>query len=227
MVIRIKDWHKFQHFKERRPPWIKLYRDILDDPEWHELDPLSAKVLVMLWLIASESEGTLPSVKNLTFRLRIFEKQLLSILSKLSHFLRQDDITQISRGYQDDTPEGETETEAYKEEGEGEKNPPPPLKITFLEYVKLTESEESKLVSKYGQQTTDSYISRLNNYIGSKGKKYRSHYHTILNWMSKDGVISVKKSTEKIVAPHKCHCGEIATTLIGGEWECNKCLAKI
>lgn len=30
-------------------------------------------------------------------------------------------------------------------------------------------------------------IERLNNYIGSTGKKYRSHYHTILNWFTKDG----------------------------------------
>ena len=51
--MKIKNWSQFQHFKDRRPPWIKLYRDILDDIEWHELDAKSAKVLVMLWLIAS------------------------------------------------------------------------------------------------------------------------------------------------------------------------------
>jgi hypothetical protein len=31
MTYRVKDWTKFQHFKDRRPPWIKLYRDILDN----------------------------------------------------------------------------------------------------------------------------------------------------------------------------------------------------
>ena len=29
--MRIKNWNRFQHFKDRKPPWIKLYRDILDD----------------------------------------------------------------------------------------------------------------------------------------------------------------------------------------------------
>jgi hypothetical protein len=29
-------------------------------------------------------------------------------------------------------------------------------------------------------------IERLNNYIGSSGKKYKSHYHTILNWSRND-----------------------------------------
>jgi hypothetical protein len=118
LTIRIKNWKQFQHFKDRKPPWIKLYRDLLDDPEWHELDPLSAKVLVMLWLIASENNGELPSVKKLTFRLRMFEKQLLQTLTRLSHWLIQDDITPISSRYHDDAPE--TETETYKEETETE-----------------------------------------------------------------------------------------------------------
>ncbi len=32
MNYRIKNWDKFQHFKNRRPPWIKLHREILDQP---------------------------------------------------------------------------------------------------------------------------------------------------------------------------------------------------
>ena len=111
MVIRIKDWHKFQHFKDRRPPWVKLYRDLLDDLEWHELEPKAAKALVMLWLIASENDGELPELKKLAFRLRISEAATNEVCSKLSHWLSQDDIKVISDGYQDDRPETETETE--------------------------------------------------------------------------------------------------------------------
>ena len=109
--MRIKNWTKFQHFKDRRPPWVKLYRDILDDLEWHELDPLAAKVLVMLWLIASEDDGRIPDTKTLAFRLRLTEVKTKEIVSKLSHWLEQDDINVISTGYQLDLPERETETE--------------------------------------------------------------------------------------------------------------------
>ena len=112
--MRIKNWSQFQHFKDRRPPWIKLYRDILDDIEWHELDPKSAKVLVMLWLIASESDGVLPDVKKLAFRLRMTEKDTEASLSKLSHWMEQDDIRVISSRHQDDLPETETERETEK-----------------------------------------------------------------------------------------------------------------
>jgi len=106
--MKIKNWSKFQHFKDRRPPWIKLYRDLLDDMEWNTLDPVASKVLVSLWLIASEDEnqeGGLPDIKTLAWRLRMTEKQVLEHISKLSHWLNQDDIKLISSQYQDDAPE--------------------------------------------------------------------------------------------------------------------------
>ncbi len=111
MTIRIKNWERFQHFKDRRPPWIKLYRDIIDDVDFHELDPLSAKHLVLIWIIASETDGVLPCSKKLAFRLRISEKQVESTISRLSHWLEHYDIDTISARYHVDTPETETETE--------------------------------------------------------------------------------------------------------------------
>jgi hypothetical protein len=119
MTIKVKDWNKFQHFKDRKPPWIKLYRDLLDDLEWHELDPLAAKALVAIWLIASENDGELPEMKKLAFRLRVTEKQAISIVSQLDHWLIQDDINLISDCYQSDSLEIEKET--YRKETETKK----------------------------------------------------------------------------------------------------------
>lgn len=116
--LKIKNWGKFQHFKDRTPPWVKLYRDLLDDPDWHELDGESAKTLIMLWLIASEDEtheGKLPDTRKLAFRLRTNEIKLKQQLIKLEHWLIQDDIKMISGRYQNDAPETETETEAETE----------------------------------------------------------------------------------------------------------------
>ena len=103
--MRIKNWDRFQHFKDRKPIWIKLYRDLLDDLNWHELDPKSAKALVMIWLIASEELGILPETKTLAFRLRMSEKETKEVVTRLSSWLEQDDINAISEGYQDDMPE--------------------------------------------------------------------------------------------------------------------------
>jgi len=124
-MAKIKNWSKFQHFKDRKPPWVKLYRELLDDIEWHLLEPKAAKVLTTLWLIASEYDGNLPDNKTLAFRLRLSEKETKDAVSKLGHWLIQDDINTISDRYQDDSLETERETETEKEtEREVDAKPP-------------------------------------------------------------------------------------------------------
>jgi len=115
VTYKIKNWHQFQHFKDRKPPWIKLYRDLLDDVDWHDLDPKAAKHLVMIWLVASEYDGELPDMKTLAFRLRVPENEAKSIVSKLSHWLIQTDISVILERYQVDSLEIETEKETERE----------------------------------------------------------------------------------------------------------------
>lgn len=60
------------------------------------------------------------------------------------------------------------------------------LKTKHLEFVLLTPEEYDKLVAQFGAQGVAERIARLNDYIGSKGVKYKNHYYTILNWARKD-----------------------------------------
>lgn len=60
------------------------------------------------------------------------------------------------------------------------------IKHAYAEFVMLTNSEYDKLVEKMGEGVACKYIERLDNYIGSKGKKYKSHYRAILTWYDKD-----------------------------------------
>ena len=68
--MRIRNWETFQHYKHRSPPWIRLYRTLLDNPEWFALPGGAAKLLVELWLMASEKDGELPASGTLAWRLR-------------------------------------------------------------------------------------------------------------------------------------------------------------
>lgn len=144
LKMKIKNWSKFQHFKDRRPPWIKLYRDLLDDMEWHQLDPLASKVLVTLWLLASEDQnGCLPDTKTLAWRMRMTEKQILDCISKLSHWLERDDINVISKRYQDDLPETETETETKKETKSAIACPPDVGKQEWEDWLSLRKAKKA------------------------------------------------------------------------------------
>jgi hypothetical protein len=95
--VKIKNWSRFQHqIRYGRVPWIKLYRDLLDDPDWHSILGDDAKILVMLWLVASEDiEGNLPTVERLAFRLRISKAKFEQALGRLDHWV-------ISDGYPTD-----------------------------------------------------------------------------------------------------------------------------
>jgi len=59
-------------------------------------------------------------------------------------------------------------------------------KRKYFEFVFLSGNENKKLISKFGETGTKEWIEKLNEYIGSKGKKYKSHYHTILTWARKE-----------------------------------------
>ncbi len=50
--IYVKDWKRFQHYGDRRPPWIKLYLTLLGDDEWLELAPSDRCLLMTVWLLA-------------------------------------------------------------------------------------------------------------------------------------------------------------------------------
>lgn len=56
-------------------------------------------------------------------------------------------------------------------------------KTHFAEFVSMTNAEYEKLVSTYGKEFADQCITVLDNYKGANGKKYKSDYRAILNWV--------------------------------------------
>jgi hypothetical protein len=115
-----KNWEKFQHYRDRCPPWIKLHKDLLNDRAFMCL-PIASKALApLLWLLASESkDGSFDaSVEELQFRLRISAKDITSGLEHLisnGFFLHASNV--LAECLQDAIPEreGERETETETE----------------------------------------------------------------------------------------------------------------
>lgn len=86
-------------------------------------------------------------------------------------------------------PEPE-QTELFSEVPEA----PPPLtpeqkaadkkkKYKYADFVTLTRDEYAKLCAEYGEEPAKAMIDILNNYKGSKGRKYKSDYLTIRGWV--------------------------------------------
>jgi hypothetical protein len=55
--LRVVNFEKYQHYKERRPVWIKLYNAILDDPDLMDLPDASKWLAVGLLLLASRRDN--------------------------------------------------------------------------------------------------------------------------------------------------------------------------
>lgn len=74
-----------------------------------------------------------------------------------------------------------------------------PEKLIFGEFekVRLTEEEHAKLVGRMNEHNTALLIAELDTYIASTGKRYSSHYATILAWARRK-VIEIKKDKSKV-----------------------------
>ena len=48
--IIVRNWDTFQHYRDRRPPWIKVYLDLTHNEEFLELTGHERGVLLGLWL---------------------------------------------------------------------------------------------------------------------------------------------------------------------------------
>jgi predicted Fe-S protein YdhL (DUF1289 family) len=116
MIIKPKNWDKFQHYRNRTPPWIKLHRDVLNDRAFMLL-PTSSKALApLLWLLASESEKNEinADLDDLEFRLRMKKSEIkdgLEALIRQGFFEVASNV--LAECYQDASAEreGEGETE--------------------------------------------------------------------------------------------------------------------
>jgi len=91
-------------------------------------------------------------------------------------------------------------------DGEVPEAPKVPAKVKvekdkYLEFVYLAKEEHQKLIDGFNEKITNEYIARLNGHIGSKGTKYKSHYHTICQWLHKAGVVRAEKKEDEPFIP--------------------------
>lgn len=60
-TLRVKDWERFQHYKHRRPPWIKFYDDILEDDELREMPKEARLLYCLVLLVAARKNNRFPN----------------------------------------------------------------------------------------------------------------------------------------------------------------------
>lgn len=111
--LRIAKLSEHQHYKDRRPPWIKLHAKILDDYRFACLQDASKAHLMLLWVLASQTDNKIPyDLVWITRKLGAQEPVDVEELI-LQGFIEvfEDDSAPLASRKQKNRPETETETE--------------------------------------------------------------------------------------------------------------------
>jgi ribosomal protein L12E/L44/L45/RPP1/RPP2 len=116
-TFSVKNFERFQHYKDRSPPWIKLYNELLDDYSFGQLPDASKLHLVAIWLLASRSNNRIPHDPGwIAKRISATEKVDLELL-RTSGFIEVQDAGGAQAARKPDAdPERESETDAETEE---------------------------------------------------------------------------------------------------------------
>jgi hypothetical protein len=61
--MMVADWDKWQTYRKDRgtPPWIKVHRNLMSNPEWALLSDKEKGQLVSIWIIAADKGGSIPA----------------------------------------------------------------------------------------------------------------------------------------------------------------------
>jgi len=186
--LRIKNWGKFQHYKDRRPPWIKLHVELLNDKKFTALSCASRGLLMQLWVLASETDGVIPNdIEEIKFRLRdgrIKQTDLNSLITKgflngCKHLLADAVPDARDRFLQ--------ETETYTTETEGEdaraKNKP------SKRFIKPTKEEVKAYLKAKGHThvNIDTFFNHYESNGWKVGKNKMVSWKATLNqWESRE-----------------------------------------
>jgi len=179
--LKVKNWEKWQSYRKDRgqPPWIKVWRRLLRNLKWINLSDAEKGHLVSIWMLAADHEGTIPNdAGSIKVLCHLKAKPNLNKFIQLGFLTSsgcQDDVNVASSWRQGDvkvTPQSSTDKDRVKTD----------KKAKYYDCVFLSEEDCKKLNKKFGSKGAQERIINLNDYIMSKGKYYKSHYHTILTW---------------------------------------------
>lgn len=110
----VKNWNRFQHYKNRRPAWIKLATDLFNDDEFMTL-PMASKLLaICIWTLASKSaDGSVKDNFSFLQTWGHFDENLqeehLEVLVDKGFLIRSRDV--LADGYPHAMPRREEEEE--------------------------------------------------------------------------------------------------------------------
>ena len=182
---KVKNWSRFQHYKERNPPWIKLHYEMLTSSDWVMLADASKLLAVVCMLIASRNNGMVPAspeyIKRVAYLTATPNFKPLLECGFLEKVLADDSgcLQMIA----DARPETETETETEKNKTKvlSKKISLDELSVDHIAQWLM----EKRTIGKYLCHDEHYILERFKDYCRSKGKRYNDYvaaYRNAFEW---------------------------------------------
>jgi len=205
MRYRIKNWDKYQQYKDRTPPWIKLHYDLLTSRDWVLATDTERVLIISCMLIASRNGGDVPNDPEYLKRVAYLNKEPnLDGLVRLGflEMIAEDgddsgmlaDDTECLQVIQNDTKIRERiEKDKIRLDKEYIQSCKHPLATDIrnrlndvnIKTAKFSDEQILKLITEYGTDFTIRAIEKLMNYVTYKKKRYADYYLALRNWVTK------------------------------------------
>jgi len=113
----------------------------------------------------------------------LFDSDDINVCSNLVIVNINDNTEEVNVIINPQSKEKKSKVKESKVKDNARAQKPKPEKIKYADFVSLTNAEYKALVAKLGEEGTKRCIEILDNYKGATGKRYKSDYRAILNWV--------------------------------------------
>ena len=116
MAYAVKNWEEHQHFTRRRPTWIKLHHELLNDRKFQSLPVASRALLPMVWLLASEFAEGVINVEDTDIAFRVhwpidaFHEAFKSLIDR-GFIINRNEQNQLTRNF----PQSQSQSQSQRE----------------------------------------------------------------------------------------------------------------
>jgi len=198
--LRVKNWEKFQQYKDREPKWIKLHRGLNNNYEWSQLDEAHRAHLIGIWLLAAELDNKIPNdpswiASKICAKKKVDLKQLVTSGFLESYRTVQNCTDSEEVVYLETEEETEEETETEKKT----RATAPPENLVITKDMKNWAVEKSITVNLSTE--TEKFL----DYYRGKGETRKDWVASWRNWMRN----AQGYAAEKNPTPNQPACGRI------------------
>jgi len=110
MYYKVRNWEKFQHYKNRNPPWVKLHFSLFSSYDWVILTDSERVLALSSVLLASKNDGLIPADADYVRKVaNLNSRPDFSALVKCGFLEGPSDISELKEG----SPNASTSSLSY------------------------------------------------------------------------------------------------------------------